>query len=163
MKKLLISLLVSMFFATGCQELTVSQYDATTDQEVTQLQKDNTQLFLDMQRSAGTPDFAYTKFQGEYDKLETELQSLKLRVEAIPNNSLTEQEVDLLQKDLDLLQQAHKAGMSISEIVPMQDAMNRIYGAILKLELAKKDMRATSANNTDGSSKSASSKVPAKN
>ena len=133
---------LSALLLIGCQQLTISQYDPITDQQVTKLQQDDTDLFITLQQNIG-PDFQSKTFQPIYDKIEGEIQSLRLRVNAIPNISLTAQQVDLLQQDFDLTQQILKDSKNISttDLIVMQNALDRIYGAILKLELAKKNMR----------------------
>ena len=112
-------------------------------------------IFNDLEESIGSSGFVYTGFSDKIDKIDSEISGLKFRVNAIPDNALTEQQVVLLQQNFDLVKDdiKHLTNYNTTTVGPTdsgviraflqmdEDAMDSICSAILKLELAKRDMR----------------------
>lgn len=133
--ELLVLGLIAMVF-TGCTVTLISSYDETTDKGVTDLQKSVDALVAQLDQSS-VPDYTGTK--KSYDGIRSDLNSLRLRNEARPKNSLTVKQLDELRAILDGIETQHKAGAFNQPMVaPTRDALNRTFRAILKLELEKK-------------------------
>lgn len=85
---------------------------------------------------------AYGSAKNDYDELRTDVAALRLRNAARPNNSLTVQQIDRLAAALQDVEQQHKAGQLSSAMAPvMRGQLDEIVGAILKLELTKKELK----------------------
>jgi len=125
--------------AGGCSHVQlISSYDETTDREVTALHKAVSQLLDDLD-APKTP--AYTSMSRRYAALGSDLRSLQFRNEARPRNALTIEQLQLLRANLDKLEQVHKEGLLVQDMVPIQrSTLDQTFRAILKLELAKKEL-----------------------
>ena len=128
-----------MLLLAGCTVQLIAQYDEATDRATTALQKKVETFFVMLERQIGTPEAAYARHVALYDDVQVELSALKVRAEALPQNSLTVQQIDLLTASWANLQQLHRLGLrSVEEITPLRRNFNQAFTQILKLELAKR-------------------------
>jgi hypothetical protein len=136
MKTKITSAVLALFLMAGCAVKFVSDYDPITDQTTTDLQKKTTEFIITMERS---DDLSYAKYSDTYTDLRVAISSLRTRAAAVEKNDLTVQQVDLLSKNLDLMETMHRtSGMKKEELPLILATFDRTYGAILKLEFAKK-------------------------
>lgn len=73
-----------------------------------------------------------------YDEIRVDLRSLRVRVAAQPKSGISVQQIDLMLRNVDLLEQIHQQGISANDLVPLRAAFETATTAILTLELAKK-------------------------
>jgi hypothetical protein len=139
MQKTFLSAVCFLALLAGCQ--LQAPYDPIVDQQTSQLQQDTDTLLAEIGRGIGTPGATYSFYEQSYDTLKAHIVALKTRAEIEPKNDQTVQEITLLQSNVDLLIQIHQNGISAYDLQPIQDSMDRIFRAILKLELAKKEFR----------------------
>lgn len=124
---------------SACSIRLIAQYDSVTDKSLTALQKSVDGMLLDIAANLGKPAAEYKNYLKTYQKIYVDLNVLKTRAEAMINNQLTVQELLLLRDALEKFEQAHKLGFKQSqELVLAQNAVDAIFRALLKLELAKK-------------------------
>ncbi len=128
----------AVFALTACRHVTlISPYDEATDKSVTAIhQKVNSLLSqLDVE-----PVPAYTTVKPAYEGIRADIASLRLRNVARPNNEVTVKQIDELSSVLATFEGQHK-GQTLNQamIAPSRDAFDRTFGAILKLELTKKE------------------------
>jgi len=128
---------------SACSEITlVGQYDEVIDQGVTRLHRETTAFLLDMEYKAGTPEGEFIANTGFYIGALSDIASLKLRASNTPQNNLTSQQLQLLEDSIRELMVLHEAqeDLGLIEAItrPLQTAMDVQFGAILKLEIAKK-------------------------
>ena len=142
--RLLLALLFPvMMIISGCTVTLVSKYDEQTDANVTALQKKLETYFLKLD-GASYPDCSFAANKSFYDEVTIQLSSAQVRVNAIPRNDITIQQLDALSKaiaDLKIAQKLRdgKSSCLPTEIVTTDRTMfNSIFTAILKFELAKK-------------------------
>lgn len=129
----------SALILSSCSMQRISSYDPQTDQQVTALYKKMERFFLTLTREAGTPQCGYSFHQDFYPEVMIEASSLALRARATPNNELSVQQIELLQSSLQQLEQLHRLScLSPAQIQSLRSNFNSSFGAILKLELAKK-------------------------
>jgi hypothetical protein len=123
---------------TGCTVTWISSYDETTDKGVTALQKSVASLLDHVDQN---PVPAYTALKPTYDSIRSELNSLHLRNEARPNNTLTVKQLDELQAAFNDLEKQHKDGrLNQAMVGPARQSLDQAFRAILKLELEKKQL-----------------------
>ena len=123
---------------TGCAVTFISSYDEATDKGVTGLQTSIDSLMRQLDQDP-VPDYGAVK--KNYDTIRVDLSSLRFRNEARPNNSITVKQLNILKGQLDTLENQHKnKTLNQVMIAPAQDALDRTLSAILKLELAKKEL-----------------------
>jgi hypothetical protein len=68
------------------------------------------------------------------------LSVILVRAEALPKNTLTVQQIEILQQQFQKLEQDHKTmGISQAMVPQLEKAFNRTFTAILTLEVAKKE------------------------
>jgi hypothetical protein len=132
----------------GCQVQLVSQYDEQTDVAVTELQKRTERFLLELEALSASdkPEAAakrtYAANEGFYRDAQVAITSMRLRAQAIPKNELTIQEITLLEQSFESLRQLHveggNSGLRPVIVEPVRSSLNTHFGAIIKLELAKK-------------------------
>lgn len=146
------AVLLSLLLA-GCAVQFVSDYDPETDQGVSALQSEVTAHFATLgQLATGpngrplSPDCKFENFRAVYAQFAAQAHVLKVRNEVRDKNELTIAQLGLLEQNLgELLPAAHRDGdgacMSSGAVLVARETMDQAFRAILKLELAKKQMR----------------------
>lgn len=150
----------------GCEVVFVSSYDATTDRGVTAIQRTLEQHLAKLETLAAEPpgleslleECDPAKSAGTYQELQTDVRALILRNEAREKNTLTVEQLKLLQTNVTHLQhlqqeryaptdpgrRVEKPGdrcLSAGLIEASRRSLEQNLLAILKLELAKRDFR----------------------
>lgn len=161
-----IALVAIVTMLAGCPAYFVSEYDATTDQGVTALQRTLERHLGQLETLAAEPPGLESlveackpdQFDDAYRDMQSDLRSLIVRNEAREKNDLTVQQLQGLQESLATLQQLQreryeptdpervitKPGdrcMSSAQIEATRQILEQHFRAILKLELAKRDFR----------------------
>jgi hypothetical protein len=136
----LVALALMMFALGACTVRLIGTYDEAIDQGVTELQKDVETFLISMQDAAGTPEGKFAPNKGFYVRAKAHVGSLRIRADAIPKNEITSAQLGEVRKNLDAIEKLHKLNDQLSEddVTAIRSAMNMQFGAILKLELAKK-------------------------
>lgn len=123
----------------GCLPRFIAHYDPTTDQMLTNLQRQVNGLLIQVNTTIGTRKARYRYYIKRYQNIDVLLAMLKTRVRAIPKNTITIQQIQLLANSISQLQALHKKGFKkLKQVLLLQTLFNTQIGAILKLELAKK-------------------------
>ena len=134
-----IALVTAMLAAASCTGVRfVADYDEQIDQGATAFQKQIEKHLLVLERNLGTPAAAYPKFGEFYTDATVDLTVLRTRAAATPHNEITVQQIELLQKNLQLLERMHREGLTASDLLPLHVAFGTACAAIIKFELAKK-------------------------
>jgi hypothetical protein len=120
----------------GCTSVQlVADYNKKIDDGVTELQKKTDTLLVKLERQ---PE-PYSKHTPFYDDAKVQLSLLKTRADAIALNSLTSSQIDLLKSSFTEMEANDKKGNLDRDTIPgVQDALDRQFTSILKLEEAKK-------------------------
>jgi len=135
-KAIILSLL--LIIVSSCSVKLISSYDEITDKTVTQLQKDFETFFITIE-CLDKPNCEYENHKRFYQDAKITISSLAIRANAIPKNSLTIKQIEILKNSLDNLEKLHKLGcLSVDQIKDLRNSFNVIFTAILKLEIAKK-------------------------
>jgi hypothetical protein len=93
----------------------------------------------ELEGDAGTEAAKFSAHRDFYDAYLVELRSLRIRVEVQPRNDLTKQQIELMMNSVGELRAAHEAGdLSPEAIAVTRNLFNQAWGAILRLELAKR-------------------------
>jgi hypothetical protein len=118
----------------------ISAYDEVTDQSVMALHKSVDGLLNQLDQNP-LPEYAAVK--PVYDSIRGDLAALRLRNEVRPKNKLTVDQLEHLRAALaDDVEAQHKAGkFNHVMVAPTRIALDSIFASILKLELAKKDLK----------------------
>src|SRR5688572_30556141 len=97
--------LAAVVVAPGCAVQFVSAYDEKTDVAVTDLHRTMEGMFikLDRQLRDEPEKTTYAAYKDTYDDIRLDLATIKLRAESIAKNSITVQQLDLLQDSFDSL------------------------------------------------------------
>jgi hypothetical protein len=152
--------LVCLF--AGCRVALISDYDATTDQWITELQQ-TIDAHLSTLESLSTDEDSDSaaiercqpgRFADTFRNIDARLRSLILRNEVRAKNTLTVEQLRLLQSSIGKLQQQqiaryaeadrsnNAAGCLSSEQVQVnREILEQHIRAVLKLELSKHDFR----------------------
>jgi len=127
-------------FGSGCTNIKlISDYDEKTDEAITSLQRKFETFFVILENKVGTEEAAHKNHIEFYQQVKVDISAIHLRVRALPQNKITEQQIDLLKENVEILEDFHKDGIHTIEVIqaPRED-FNRALSNILKLELAKK-------------------------
>lgn len=129
--------------AGGCSSVRfVSEYDEVLDVGTSDLQRRVETFLLDMESKAGTTAGEYAANRAFYDAVQVEHIVLRTRAQAVPNNALTVEQLDLLGTSFDKLRELHDRGgangLPREVVEPARTALTTQFVAILRLELAKK-------------------------
>jgi hypothetical protein len=134
----------------------IAPYDATTDQDITSLQNSTIAFLTDLESNGpklGNPSnySAHTKF---YDSTHVALTTLETRVAAISDNTQTAGEIANLSQLFDQLQQRDETkGLTKGDGKLQQPAFNRVFRALLTLEVAKKSLSDTGSGTSTSAQK----------
>lgn len=129
----------------GCTVRLISDYDETIDRTATQLQKDM-DAFLTQLEYATDDEATYGANKQFYATYATEIRSLLIRAQAHPQNDSSLIQYGLMLDSLGELEASHRGeegqeddGFLPTEAIPVyRDLFNQTWGAIIKLEVAKK-------------------------
>ena len=126
-------------FLSACSEIRlISDYDEETDKAVTQLHRKVEGFLLELEDVAGTPDGEYKNYRDVYKEVKVDLASLSIRAKARPKNSLQVDQLELLSRSWNTLENLHKTGLTPEQLPPLRSAFNVSFTAILKLEFELK-------------------------
>ena len=139
------------------------QYDQTTDAAISALQKEiDTQLvqWISLKRAGDPASLAKATYQANidfYNKVEVDLTSLELRMEAVPDKSTQKlpEFFSNIRTELSNLQTQHKEG-PLSEIVltATRNQMNAQFAVLMTYELSLKGVSSSSKSSTDSTATS---------
>jgi len=150
---------VLLCLLAGCQVALISDYDATTDQWITELQQIidahlSTLESLSVQDSSSIERCQPARFADTYRNIDARLRSLILRNEVRAKNTLTVEQLRLLQSSIGKLRQQQAARyselgtrgdsqgcLSSEQIQINREILEQHIRAVLKLELSKRDLR----------------------
>ena len=151
---------VLLCLLAGCQVALISDYDATTDQWITELQQSidahlsTLESLNSVQDSSSIERCQPARFADTYRNIDARLRSLILRNEARAKNTLTVEQLKLLQSSIGKLRQQQVARyselgtrvdsqgcLSSEQIQINREILEQHIRAVLKLELSKRDLR----------------------
>lgn len=128
-----------LFLLQGCETNFIADYDAETDKAVTQLQRKFETFFVDLESNIGSDKADYENYTSFYKSAKVDISAIKLRAGAMAKNEITIEQVSILENNLGILEELHKDGIAIIDIVSVvRQDFNAALSYILKLELAKK-------------------------
>ncbi|HKU60413.1 MAG TPA: hypothetical protein VJQ44_04285 [Gemmatimonadales bacterium] len=124
----------------GCTRVTlISAYDEQVDHSASELQQRMDGFLTMLADKAGTPEASYEANRDFYSDYAVGIRAVRVRALAQPKNSITVQQLDLMSNSLEELRKAHQDAPISAEAVPaFRDLFNQAWGAIIRLELAKK-------------------------
>jgi hypothetical protein len=124
---------------SSCTLRLISNYDEITDNKVTEIQGKFAQHFVKLERVIGTDESTYERFIPFYDEVKADLSTLKIRANSIDKNELVIKQLELLELSISDLEKLHKIGFKKpEEIVPIRNAFNSSFTAIIKFQMALK-------------------------
>jgi len=143
-------LFLSCFVLATCTSVQlIPPYDSDIDKSVTALQSDTETFLVKVTRVGKLEPGSYKEYADFYDKEKVAISGLQVRVQAISQNKLTSDQIDILSDTYAQLEKRHKEkGLDTEDAYQYERAFNRIFGAILTLEVAKKSISATTGGGT---------------
>lgn len=134
-----IVMLVIVIAASGCTIRFMADYDEQVDKSVTKLQESVETLFVKIESNIGKPEGSYDQLKPLYEEIRVGIGTLDVRVSAKPKNEKTIEQIGLLRKNIDDLEEIHKEGIQHKDVVTtLRKQFKSAFVAILTLELAKK-------------------------
>ncbi|MEI6265465.1 MAG: hypothetical protein WCP74_10175 [Sphingobacteriia bacterium] len=131
---------VLLTLVTSCTSVRlVSEYDEITDKAVIALQKKVSTTFVKLENDIGTDKAKYENYKGFYQNAKVDLNTLKVRADAIDKNNIVQDQIAALTSMLDNLEKLHKIGFSsVDQITPLKQPFNSAFTAIIKFQMALK-------------------------
>jgi len=149
-------MLAVLLALTACAEISlISDYDAATDQQVTKLHRDVETFFTVLERNPTKPACTRASNDAFYAQATTDINLLIARNEIRTKNDITKKQLVVMKDSLELLEGLHEVadsedrclGLDSNEMQALRGAFSTSFGAILKLELAKKRGEAEGSGN----------------
>lgn len=136
--------LVFSFSILGCPHVQlIAPYDERIDQGVTALQKQTAEFFTGLERQGGSKPDDYKNHTKFYDDVKVALSGLIVRSQAIPLNTETTTQLELLKQKYDKLEHAdQKHGIPLRAVVEYESSFNDAFTYILQLDLKKQNPKA---------------------
>ena len=132
-------MLTVVLAASGCTVRFMADYDEQVDKSVSKLQKTVETLFVKIESNIGKPEGSYDQLKPLYDEIRVGIGTLDFRVSAKTKNEKTIEQVSLLRKNIDDLEEIHKEGIQHKDVIStLRKQFKSAFVAILTLELAKK-------------------------
>ena len=132
-------MLTVVLAASGCTVRFMADYDEQVDKSVTKLQETVETLFVKIESNIGKPEGSYDQLKPLYDEIRVGIGTLDVRVSAKTKNEKTIEQVSLLRKNIDDLEEIHKEGIQHKDVIStLREQFKSAFVAILTLELAKK-------------------------
>ncbi len=117
----------------------ISEYDPITDEKVTALEEKVTTFFVKLERVVGTNHADYEHFTNFYDEVKVDLNTLKVRANAVDKNRIVREQIEELNNMVDNLEELHQMGFAtIEQVRPLQQSFNSAFTAIIKFQMALK-------------------------
>jgi hypothetical protein len=139
---LVLVLCAALFSSTACAPVRlVAEYDERIDQESTRLQRAMDEFLTRAEHSpSGDATRTYSYNAPFYVSYAVDLRALKARATALQSNSVTVQQLGLMESNLERLRSLHQSQNTLSSgaIPTFRDLFNSGWTAILTFELAKK-------------------------
>ncbi|MBL3548815.1 MULTISPECIES: hypothetical protein [Chryseobacterium] len=137
-----ISILMSFLLVilTSCTSIKlISDYDELTDKKIVALQEKVTGFVVKIRDEIGTDKAKYVNYKPFYQEVKVDLETLKIRTNAIDNNKIVQDQVSTLATYIDNLEKVHKLGFNdVSEVDLINSQCNTIFTALTKLQLGLK-------------------------
>lgn len=121
----------------GCSPQLIAHRNQQVLDDTKALQKQTDLFLIKLQRSCGRPAGTYAINANQHDELKAAASSLQVAVDAIPKNTLTTNQVALLQQDYADLEALHKIGCNPPALEQARHLLNIHFTALIKLEEAK--------------------------
>lgn len=137
---------------TACSTIRlIAVYDEETDKNVTALQKKVDTFLVRVRAQDGLPECTYSKHKSIYNELDVDATAIQVRAAAIPQNQVTTEQIDEVQKIIASLERLHRSQedgyasklvdspcIPISAIDNARNRTNAAFIKVLELELAKR-------------------------
>jgi len=131
-------ILALAIFVTGCTMRFIATHDPAVEGAALQLQSKFTAFFDDLQNTAGTPEGEYERYAAQYADLHAQVGDLQAKAALQSRNQLTNDSLTLLEDNLDILETAHREGLSAAEVPVLRKLIDTQVRMLVQLEVAKK-------------------------
>ena len=133
------ALLLSLFILSGCTVQLVSDYDSRTDQSISSIRAQLTNLFFELEeQQKDESKCTYENHSGQYKQLWVDMELMAMRERTKSNNDKTKQMVEVLDEGLKKLQKTHKKGcLNRLQIRFINKSLTGLLDSILRFEIAK--------------------------
>jgi len=134
----------------GCSSVQlIAPYDDQLDKQVTALQTATETFLVKIEREGLSSADDYKKnYTAFYDDEKVAISGLAVRASAIALNSQTAGKIKNLKDTIDQMEKRHQeSGLSKMDAAQFEESLDRIFRAILTLELAKKGATSTGSGN----------------
>jgi hypothetical protein len=139
---LLLAVGVTAPTATGCFTVRLAaEYDAQVDETATRLQRSMDAFLTRLENlPSSDPARSYGDNKGFYLEYGVDLRALKVRATGLQRNSITVQQITLMENSLERFRSLHESQgrLSTGVIGEARNLFNSAWMAILTFELAKK-------------------------
>jgi hypothetical protein len=150
-KKHAVIIFVIQLMMTSCGVMLIGAYDSVTDQGIQQIQTDVSTLLVKIEKSItnGAPEQnKYETLKSNYDNIEGEIKSLKIRVASLPKYKIISDQVTLLENNVLDLEKLNKIGFpnSIRPIQVIDSTFQVQFTAMTALQNGLKRQKTSSSH-----------------
>lgn len=129
-----------LLLITSCTSVRlISDYDEITDKAVTAFQEKVTKFLVKVEDEVGTDKALYENYKTFYQEVKVDLNTLKIRADAIDKNKIVQSQVAELTTMVINMEKLHKLGFfDVSQVTALQQPFNSAFTAIIKLQMGLK-------------------------
>jgi len=119
----------------------IAPYDERIEKGITELQKNTTEFFVEIERKDGSDTEDYKNYIEFYDDTKVATRSLLIRAGAVAYNETTEAQIKKLMDKYKKLEKQHtEVGLSAHTVPLLEASFDQCFRAILILEVAKEEL-----------------------
>lgn len=141
-RKLTGLLLLSVFLLTACKVTLLSAYDEVTDKTLSEMQQSTTTFFVKHESDPTSPALAYQQSLPFYETLKVKSRTIRIRNNAIEKNRIMIDMLDLLDRNIVLMDSLHKGKpnglLTKPDVALLKSAFESQYTAMFKFIMALK-------------------------
>jgi hypothetical protein len=113
-KNRIVALMIPLILAS-CHVMLIGAYDQVTDESIQQIQTEVSILLVKVEKNIADGTLEKNKYENlkdDYDNIEGQIKSLKIRVNSLPKYKIISEQIDLLEANIIDLEKFNKIGFT---------------------------------------------------
>jgi hypothetical protein len=130
-KNRIVALMIPLILAS-CHVMLIGAYDQVTDESIQQIQTEVSILLVKVEKNIADGTLEKNKYENlkdDYDNIEGQIKSLKIRVNSLPKYKIISEQIDLLEANIIDLEKFNKIGFTdikpVHAMTALQNGLKR--------------------------------------
>lgn len=133
----IVPLMIPLILAS-CHVMLIGAYDQVTDESIQQIQTEVSTLLVKVEKNIADGTLEKNKYENlkdDYDNIEGQIKSLKIRVNSLPKYKIISEQIDLLEANIIDLEKFNKIGFTDIKPVHVIDSTFQVqFSAMTALQ-----------------------------